>query len=276
MLREAFSNNPGALTKLIEIFAEDAASLATEGLEISGHRIWFLHLGTKGDLPALSKLGSFNRTFLNVPRAPSSKKRCLGVCHQCMAGQEGDGRGTRSFPYEDLSMSPEWLQTLDQKEPWVSEPAILKGLPINIHEKSQFFCFDLWHIFSLGIAKHYIASCFVVLIESQLAALAPFRSVEAKFKFVTQHYRDFCKSKKFAMWVGEIGRESLQWPQGSATPIGRWNKGSASTTLMLFLSHFCDRFVEGHTDDEALLLIVSWLGKPASFNYIVRTTVHLK
>ena len=57
MLRQAATDNPDAIEKLVSIFAEDAAELATQGIEVEGQRLWLVHLGTKGDLPALGKLG---------------------------------------------------------------------------------------------------------------------------------------------------------------------------------------------------------------------------
>ena len=263
MLREVASKNPGSIEKLLEIFAEDAAALARDGLTIEGVKLRFLHIGNKGDLPALAKVASLKRKFYNCPRAPRSKKACVGVCHQCLAGQEADpSKGMVAYPFEDLSTRPAWETTIDQVEPWDETPSILRGLPIDGSAKSQFFCFDIWHIFHLGIAKHFLASSFVAIVESALHVLQPFRSIEAKFQFLSQEYGAFCRSQKISMWVSEISRDTLQWPQGSACPIGKWNKGSASTTIMLFLGHVCQKYIDESTeDDEMLLLIVSCLDK---------------
>lgn len=262
MLRQAATDNPDAIEKLVSIFAEDAAELATQGIEVEGQRLWLVHLGTKGDLPALGKLGGFKRSFLQTPRGARSKKRCLGICHRCLGGQEGDeARGIPSFPFEDLSPNPCWEVTMDTVAPWVAMPVVMRGMPINPQKKSEFFHFDLWHIFHLGVAKHWLGSSFVVLAESDLPALAPFTSIETKFGFITEKYQEFCRGKKCPMWITEINRDTLLWPQSSATPLGKWNKGSASATIMLFLSEFCKQYVTGHTADETLLLIVSWLSQ---------------
>ena len=263
MLREVAGKNPGSLEKLLEIFAEDAAALARDGLTIEGVKLWFLHIGNKGDLPALAKVASLKRKFYNCPRAPRSKKACIGVCHQCLAGQEADpSKGMVAYPFEDLSTRPAWETTIDQVQPWDETPSLLRGLPIDENAKSQFFCFDIWHIFHLGIAKHFLASSFVAIVESALHVLQRFRSVEAKFQFISQEYRSFCRSHRISMWVSEISRDTLQWPQGSTCPIGKWNKGSASTTIMLFLGHFCRKFIDEPTEgDEMLLLIVSCLDR---------------
>ena len=96
-----------------------------------------------------------------------------------------------------------------------------------------------------------------MIVESRLPALAGFRSIDAKFQWITERYRQYCKSNKLSMWVREINKDSLQWPQSSACPIGKWNKGAASTAIMLFLGEFCKRYIKGISDDESLLLIAT-------------------
>ena len=258
MLREVSNENPEAMNALLTLFASDAARLAREGLDVGGIRLWFLHVGTKGDLPALGKLGSFKRTFSHCPRAPRSRRACTGICHRCLAGQEESiPDGMEAFPYEDLSRNPIWERSVNQVEPWDNIPAVMNGMPINPMQRSQFFYFDVWHLFHLGIAKHYLASCFVVIVESLMPEIQEHRSVESKFGWISQQYRQFCKDKRLSTWVKDLGRESFQWPQASSCPVGRWNKGAASTAIMLFLGFFCDRYDLKSSDDEMLRLIVA-------------------
>lgn len=259
MLREKSKQNPGSMEKLLEIFALDAKDLYTQGFRTQeGYHLWCVHLGTKGDLPALAKIGNFVRTWLHVPRAPRSRKACEGICPRCLAGQERDDtRGMQAFPFEDLSRSPGWVSTIDRVDPFHTLPPLLQGVPLNRDWKTKFFNFDIWHIFHLGIAKGWIGSSLVVIIESDIPVLSGQRSVEAKFGQLTDMYKHFCRSNKLAMWVSELSRESLSWPQSSANPLGAWNKGSASTTLMLFLGWFAQAFIKGKTDNEQLLLIAS-------------------
>ena len=259
MLREKSKKKPGALEKLLEIFALDAKDLYTQGFQTrEGYHLWCVHLGTKGDLPALAKIGNFLRTWLHVPRAPRSRKACEGICPRCLAGQERDDtRGMQAFPFEDLSRSPGWVETIDRVDPFHTLPPLLQGVPLNRDWKTKFFNFDIWHIFHLGIAKSWIGSSLVVIIESDIPVLSGQTSVEAKFGQLTDIYKQFCRSNKLAMWVSELSRESLSWPQSSASPLGAWNKGSASTTLMLFLGWFAQAYIKGKTDNEQLLLIAS-------------------
>lgn len=267
MLRETSAEHPEALQELLKIFADDVRSLCTTGFVTQeGFRLWCVHLGTKGDLPALGKLGNFDRKFSNVPRASSSRTACGGICPRCLAGQESDPRrGMQNYPYEDLGVQPAWKQTIDQFAPYNTLPYIMRGVPVHAGAETKFFCFDIWHIFHLGICKHYLGSSFVAIIESNLGVFAGHRSVESRFGVLSEMYRNYCRQNKFSMWVSEINRDTLVWPQASATPIGKWNKGSASTTLMLFLAWFSQNHIIGHTEDEIMLLIVARLKKNESF-----------
>ena len=257
MLRKTMNSYPGSLSALLGIFADDCAKLATEGVSFGDHRVWLIQLGSKGDLPALCKVGNMYRSYSHVPRASKSKTPSTGICHLCLGGQEHDMRnGREDYPFEDVRVSPSWEPTIHAVPPWHEEPIIFRGLPMDPAKRSGFFLLDLWHCFHLGLAKHYIASSYVLIIESTLLEQ---RSVETKFGFITEKYQAFCRARKLAMWIQEINRDALNWPQSSTCPVGKWNKGSCSTTMMLFLDYFCKTFISGHTDDPKLLLIVSCL-----------------
>jgi hypothetical protein len=138
-------------------------------------------------------------------------------------------------------------------EPWTQRPEIVGNTPVNHARLAEFFCLDLWHCFHLGVCKHFVASALVVIAES---GLLPRSSMEMKFQSMTREYRDFCRDQKLPLWITEISRETLNFPQGSALPLGKWNKGSCSTTMMLFLNFYCNKFIKGKTDDPVLLMIV--------------------
>lgn len=256
VMTKRFSNShPGALDMIVKEFAKDACHLLQDGLVFHGRRIWLLHLNSKGDLPALSKIGSFTRTFWNVARGASSKKASGGICHLCQGGQEQDDRrGLQAVPFEDISFPPCWEPTMHTSLPWEHLPSILEGVPVCVPEQAAFFAMDVWHNFHLGIAKQWIGSSFVVIVESNLLN----GSIEAKFQAITSKYKQFCKDYRHSPWVTEISRDSLQWPQSSACPVAKWNKGSASTIVMLFLDKFCQEMIKNKTDQRLLLFIVPW------------------
>ena len=148
---------PDALDILVGVFAADCEKLIHEGITSSDgtKHVYLLHLATKGDLPALSKLGSFERSFSHVPKAASSRSASVGICHYCLGGQESNNRGQEHVPYEDFSLQPRWLPTMYTTDPWSTEPTIFSGLPLDQSRRAQFFESDIWHNLHLGCLKHW-------------------------------------------------------------------------------------------------------------------------
>ncbi|CAL1161150.1 unnamed protein product [Cladocopium goreaui] len=81
-----------SLELLLRKFSEDCSNLATRGLSHEGQTIWLLHLGTKGDLPALNKESN--------PRT-----------------------GAADVPYEDLGENPIWEGTMHSVEDFIGRPS---------------------------------------------------------------------------------------------------------------------------------------------------------
>lgn len=266
MLRTLSTQHPEAMTKLLEAFAEDVFDLMSHGVSSDdGDKIWMIHMATKGDLPALVKLGGFCRSFSHVPRAPRSRRFCQGICHLCLAGREAEGG---NIPFEDFSPSADWIDTMFRELPWETEPIILQNLPYNQQDKIEFFRTDFWHNLHLGVSKHWIGSCFVVIIESDLPDVIA-GSVEVKFQWLTGAYLAYWQSKGKTPFVTEISRETMGFPQGSTCPIARWSKAVASTELMLFLEWFADNHIVGKTTDELLLSIVPFLLITSNYVFLV-------
>ncbi|CAK9012662.1 Uncharacterized protein SCF082_LOCUS11735 [Durusdinium trenchii] len=189
---------PDALDKLVAAFASDAQMLLETGLlsRDGQTRVWLAHIGTKGDLPALVKLGGMKRSFSNVPRGPSSKRACRGICHACMAGQELDAnQGRAAVPFEDFSPNAAWVSTRFQELPWDVTPPIVQGLHLSEEDQTSFFNIDLWHNCHMGICKHFCASSFIGILESDLDAV-PRVGMEAKFQWITQIYLNYFKSRR--------------------------------------------------------------------------------
>ena len=265
MLRAVSKEHPAALDKLVGLFADDCAALASEGITSKDgqHHVWLIHLNNKGDLPALAKLASLKRTFSHVPKAASSKKPCTGICHLCLAGQEISGDGTQLYPFEQLTPQPSWLSTLEVSLPWDSEPTILRGHPyLDRTRLAHFFATDIWHNMHLGIAKHWIASSLVSIMERSDDLSLPCgagASVNDVFIWMTAEFKDFCKRKRVQAHSYDISRETLAFPSSKKCPVGMWSKGSTSTHLMQFLENLCNRFVDGKTEDPLLLAVAPQL-----------------
>ncbi|CAL1144391.1 unnamed protein product, partial [Cladocopium goreaui] len=169
MLRKFFKKDPEILHSLVGVYARDMEDLLLNGVSSTDGLIQVrcCHLGTKGDLPALAKLGRMNHTFGNVPKKAASKKPCEGICWMCCAGRESNpSQNISAIPFEDTSGKPLWEGTLGQQDACDGMPAILEGVPLLEENRWQFFKTDLWHNFHLGVAKHYVASALVSILEN--------------------------------------------------------------------------------------------------------------
>ena len=133
---------------------------------------------------------------------------------------------------------------------------MLKGQLLEPNKGSFFFRLDIWHNFHCGVAKVYLASSFIVLCNLGVIVGS---SVDSRLKALTELYRDFCQQHKLAMHLQEFTRDNLGFDSEASWPVGKWNKGAASTHMMLFLQSFLETRVLGNTDDPLLLSIEAGL-----------------
>ena len=264
MQRSVSARFPDGINKIMEIFAQDASDLARTGL-VSGTgrhqiRIHMIHLNTKGDLPALAKIGGLLRSFSHVPRASSSKKPSDGICHYCLAGQETNERGRCAYPYEDFSYRPAWFDTQDEVTPWETLPNILENAVLDPAHPTLFLATDIWHNFHLGAGKHFLASAFVSSLERlQFWQDHDASSVESRFEWLTNDFKQFCKDQHLSPHMDEISRATMGFISSKSTPVGQWSKGSVTTNFMKYLQYFCEQQVIGKTEDQVMLAIVFWI-----------------
>ena len=260
MLRKFYKHKPEVLDELVRVYARDMEDLLRHGVSsLDGSvTVRFCHIGTKGDLPALARMGNMKYTFGNCPRAAQSRKAAEGVCWMCRAGQEANGAlGLVAVPYEDTSGKPLWEGTLGDRLGWDTFPPISTGIPLLPEHGWEFFKTDVWHNYHLGLGKHWVASSLVSLLEN---LPLPFDSMDQKLTWLAKEYREFCKRKRVTPHVEELGRETLSWPQASSCPVGAWHKGSATTLFMYFLEELCRTWRDECQHDELLRTIATKVG----------------
>ena len=240
MLRSTSDANPDAIPTMMEIYARDASDLGDEGVTSADGQmhIWMIHLNSKADLPALSKIAGFPRSFAHVPRQVSSRNPCGGICPWCLAGREADANGQCDLPFEDFSLRPNWLGTIEAEEPWSEEPILMAGQPMDRSMLAHFFATDIWRNFHLGIGKHFVANSFVAIIER--TNMWAGQSVEKKLQNLTDAFKQYCKKAKVTPHMMEISRSTMTWPFSSVAPVGAWSKGSQTTCFMKFLEEFLE------------------------------------
>ncbi|CAE7764212.1 unnamed protein product, partial [Symbiodinium sp. CCMP2456] len=253
MQREVYAKHPERFDGLAGCLADDLRKCWEEGVASSVNpelRVWAVHLGTKGDLPALTKIGKFeDRSYSRVPKTGQSKTLCKGICHLCHAAQESHDP-QQNILFEDLGMNPKWASTLHQTVPWRSQPGILRGALLCRQEPADFFKLDLWHNFHMGTAKVWLASSFMLLCNLDLIVG---NTIIAKFEALTSQYRAFCRSKRLSMHIVQFSRDTMGIDSDRTFPVGKWNKGAASTNLMLFLQCLCETLIVGKLADPLLL-----------------------
>ncbi|CAK9018760.1 Uncharacterized protein SCF082_LOCUS14219 [Durusdinium trenchii] len=237
---------PDALSKFLSAFAEDCKFLLEQGINHGADKVFFIHLAHKGDMPALAKIAKFTRTFGHAPKAKASRKPSRGVCWQCLGGQEEDRAAHRvAVPYEDVSMAPIWESTMFTELPWEVRPTILEGLDLTDRMAADFFKADLFHNLHLGALKSFASSAIVSLVEADppLPEFAGLTSVEKKFDLLSQMYQRFFADRKRRPWISELTRDLVCWPQSSAVPAAKWNKGMATVEIMRFIDWFAANYL---------------------------------
>ena len=256
VMKTVYSKHENLLADLAGIYAEDCSKLLTEGvLAANGQdRVYVALIGFKADLPMLQKMGCFKRCWSHVPRQASSRTACQGCCHLCLGGREG----AQNYPFEDFRPCAKWTKTLFQETPWdmAAPPTVLTDLPLTAVDQMDFFKSDFWHNWHLGVSKHFLGSCFAVLVESDLEVL-PRGSVEKRFEAITEMYRGFHRDRNVTPFLSEISRDTMTFPSSTSSPVGRWSKALVSTELMLFLDDFCGKHIKGKVTDELLNAIVT-------------------
>ena len=248
------------LDTLISAFAEDVNFLLQTGVSNGAETIRFYHLATKGDLPALQKVGRLTRTFSHCPRAASSRTPCRGVCWLCLAGQERDDAANRqAYPFEDVTMDPCWEPTIGTEVPWEVAPAILNHLPLDDGRAIAFFQTDLFHNCHLGCLKSFTSSAIVAIVEaSSIECLAHCTSVEQKFQTLSRLYHAYFSDRGVKPWVTDLNRDMVCWPMSSACPAAKWNKGMGTVQVMRFVDWFAQTHLSG-SEDPDMKAIASWL-----------------
>ena len=250
LLRAAYSEDERCLEAMLADFATDMSVLAADGVWNSAgtERVWVQLLGVKGDLPALTKIGGFNRSFFRGPKAATSKNASPGVCWLCMAGAEHP----RHIPFEDFSLAASW-RTEPTVVPWSREPTILGDIPLQPSQPERFFLTDLWHNWHNGLAKIWTASVIVMLLYS---GVMPGNSIPERLKWMSGQFTRFCRGAKITPHMREFTRDNLSFETFNSPPQGLWSKASVSTHVMLFLQSFFGRHAAGLEHDPLFATMV--------------------
>ena len=88
---------------------------------------------------------------------------------------------------------PAYMETVDEELPWLpgDESSFTRLLPQDGNSLAGYYKPDIWHIVQLGVAKSWVASCFVLIL--------PFlggNSIPERLQALSAAYGFFCSSSE--------------------------------------------------------------------------------
>ena len=224
-----FKKTPGLLKAMLRLISEDMAGCCYDGITI-GESTWnFAVIGLRGDAEWHSKTGVLSRSYQNV-----GHKNEIPCCHLCEAGGVG-------VEFENFRSDATWKSTVATSVPWNSEPPYspLPFEPWDNGRASSFFRHDPFHVFRLGIARNFIASCLVFLCwEGFYDSPGDSLAVVERLGRAWKSFSLWCEVEgKFPQSIRSFSKEKLHFATTSSFPfIGC--KGSDTILLLKYLMFF--------------------------------------
>ena len=246
-----YNESPESFYRILEIQSEEFQTLFDEGIMIMGRRYYVACMGVKGDAPWLQKSGRFERAFTRRPTRAKSKKAAEGICHRCCAGKED---WVKAVPFEEYgALCPAWLDTMGVLKPY-NEPSPMLRIPYEHGEQfgEDFWKFDIFHNFHLGIGKSFISSAVCMVMELMTCSIAEaFERLTADFlSYCSQHHETPYHRKLSASLFG-VEQSFKDCPEGG------WSKGDFTRLLFQWFGDYCSRMVIGRTQDQLYLQCVT-------------------
>ena len=265
-----FKSTPSLLSSLLEVVSLDLGKVCREGFWIGDTQYHVAIVGMAGDMEHHSKTGILNRSYQNVVH-----KNFLACCHECHAG-------LIAYPFEDVSSDPKWKETLYSSVPWAVTPPF-KHIPFanwDTGEAARFFKRDPFHIFRLGIARHFIGST-VVMYCLQGVFDSPGDSsisIEARLRRAWGCFSLWCDAHHVSTaGIRSFTKEKLHMQATGAFPwVGC--KGSDTILLLKWLRFKSGLYAAQNCSFKDVFqlvhktaLTVAWLSKPSTpmeFGYV--------
>eukprot|EP00438_Fugacium_kawagutii_P015138 Skav220607 [mRNA] locus=scaffold507:143470:153073:+ [translate_table: standard] len=234
-----------AYDRLSQALADDMNQIISNGfMSLTKEKHWIVVLYVTGDWPYHQKTFHLGRTFGSVAKQPSSKAASKGICHNCLADQEG-------YPFEDFeSPNPRWRSSIGRVSPFLQDPIFLQ-LPHDRSSPTSMIGLDVFHGFHLGAGKVFCSSCLVLLAE-----LFPGTSVDIRFENMQDAFFQWCRLKKQRPYISKLTKETVKWIQSTDFPGGAWSKGSTTLCLLRFIIDMCK---EREQDIQESLLHIGYL-----------------
>lgn len=219
-----------ALQDLLRCATDSALKLMLEGITSPhGEKFYAVTLYCTGDWAWIMKAGNLARGFGHVIKRPMNEHtQPKGICHLCRAGQ-------RDVPFENFRFYqgdevPSWHSTMFQEAAFTSPPE-LSRIPFVPGREAEFFAYDLFHAYHLGLGKAFAAG-----ILAYASDFMPGGSVDLRFEQLTAEYMDFCDRAHQSPYLLSLNKDNIGWPDRSTYPNGQWSKGHVTTSLTSFFA----------------------------------------
>ena len=245
-------NMPGLLRRMVEEVMLDCAAACREGVVTSsGQKLFLAVLGIKTDMEWAAKIGCLDRSYQNV-----GHRNELPCCHECLAGSP-------AIAFEDCNPGAAWESTRYQSVPWSTAPP-WQSVPFDDTKKPLFLRRDSFHIFRLGVARNYLASCILLMGSMGLfdeGVAGEGYSVGARLERAYGSLRLFCDVKTLGLRLRGFTIQNFHQGPNQAFPyVG--SKGADTIIIMKWLLFFSRLQLDVQTslsprDREVLLWISS-------------------
>eukprot|EP00438_Fugacium_kawagutii_P027965 Skav210844 [mRNA] locus=scaffold543:347409:348998:+ [translate_table: standard] len=262
-----FKSTPGLFKSILEEASMDLKAACCDGVFVSGGVYHVAILGVSGDMEYHAKTGTLNRSYQNV-----GHRNFIPCCHECDAG---DIR----YPFEDVSSSPAWVNTLYQTPPW-SQPPPFKHIPFEdwgSGQASRFFKKDPFHIFRLGIARNFIGSTIVLFCSLGLFDDAgDSKDMNQRLIRAWSSFSLWCDTHNVSPGaIRSFSKEKLHMPTKGSFP---WcgGKGSDSILLLKWLRVISGLHAAADPSSSVFPLVVKACDGGLSFQAIHRHGIFLK
>lgn len=234
-LKETYVEDWGLLSDAMEAVAKNLHKCMVDGVSVSyGLRKFQLHLAAvavKGDWPWLIAAGGLTRHFRHAPKQAASGLKLAGICHFCLAGQNG-------YPFSDVGNDPTFEATMGSAASdffFESPTPFTSWLPADQDNLAWLYRPDMWHNYHLGHGRYFLASAMVLILPLFGESL----SVVDQFQSLSDDWRAYYRARKERPNLARITRDTCGFQGNLDWPEGGWQKASTTALLSAPWCHAC-------------------------------------
>ena len=229
MASKEYKAHPELMQEAFRVVSEDLKCLCEDGVNVPGlGRFWGGFLGAKGDLKFHVQIGNLSRAYHNLGRVQNKP-----ICHICMAGAD-------NIPFECLSDSPAWAESMFMSDPWPEddEPSLI-SIPFDPVCRAGVFRLDVFHLWKVGQGRDLCGSSVTTLCRLGYFDFDPEGSHNIDDRLARAHsqFRLYCIASQKTPALRTFSKNNLMYPDQSS--FSWFNcKGSDTTLLTRWLLFF--------------------------------------